>query len=122
NEQADPLHRTLEHFALDRDPVVRLTGDDLAKIRIVALDQFGDEKTAIELKTCLAVGDRDLELARIFEEPLQFVDRLGRDDDTRLIPRGELEILLDHGETTTVGRDEGEHPLPDDAVDPVEDI
>ena len=46
----------MEQFALYRDAMVCGTGNDLAEIGVVALNQLGDEVTIVQLEAGLTVG------------------------------------------------------------------
>ena len=107
-EQRNAAERIEEKFALERDALLRLAGNDLAVVRIVAFDQFRDEQRVVQIERDLVVADAHLHVAIVGQQALQFGDRFGRHDDVGFLAAREFHFDIDHGQAAAVGRDHRE--------------
>ena len=105
---AGAVERAEEQLAVDADVLGSVVGNDLAVVGIGLVHQLRVEVERAEVEGNLRLLDGNLDLAFAGERALEFVDRLGREDDVLLAVLGELELALDHGEAAAVGCDEGE--------------
>ena len=54
-EETDTFDSAVESFTLNGDAMIRVTRNDLPKVRVVAFDQLGDEIAIVEFKCGLTV-------------------------------------------------------------------
>ena len=106
-EEGDAADSVEQGLALDGDALVDFSRDDLDVVRVVAFDQFGNERgrTAVELHHVLR--DADNNFAIFFEGAHQFGDRFGADDEFAFLAGRNFQVVhFGQGEAASVGRNE----------------
>src|SRR4029079_17336621 len=109
-------------FALERDAFFHFAWDDLLIVRIVALNQFGNEQGVVKIERDLPAPDTDPDVAFISEQALQFRDRLGWDDDVGLVAARKFQADVEYRTPAPVGRDERELVILKTEEHAIEDI
>ena len=79
--------------------------NDLAEVRIVAVDEFADQQSVINLEGCLVMRETDFDFADIVEQAAEFADGLGGQDGFRLLGFREVQFIFHHGEAAAIRGD-----------------
>ena len=95
-----------ELLALEGDALLGFTGNDLAVIGVVALDELRDEQGFAPLEGHLIFAHAHLDIARVAQNAAQFGDALGRDDELDFLAAREFDFEIHEGQTAPIGRHE----------------
>ena len=98
----------MKRLTLESDPLLGFAGDDLAVVRVVALDEFGNKPGAVEFERDEVFGAGNLDFAVLTEQALQFRNGLGRQDKIALVALWKFQIAVEQRQAAAIGRNEHE--------------
>src|SRR5688500_9787783 len=97
------MNRVEEELTLEGDALLRVAGNDLAIIRVIALDQFRNEQSAVDFKGELVLANAQSNVAGVTDEAGELIDTFGRDDQIDGLALGELDFEINEREPAPIG-------------------
>ena len=107
-EQGDAAEGFDEGLAFDFDAFAHFGGYDLFVVWVGAVDAFGDESDASDFEADIRIADEQAHVAFVTDEAREFGHAFEGHDELALVAFRELEIDIGHGESASIGSDDGE--------------
>jgi hypothetical protein len=105
-KQGDTTHAVEKGLALDGDAFLGLARNNLPVVRIVALDELGNQLRAVQLKRHEVFADSDLHFLLLAEQALELGHGFCRNDEIAFVAVGKFQIAIEKCQTATIRRHE----------------
>src|SRR4029077_15468683 len=107
-KQGNAPDRVQKELSLQGDPFLSFRGNNLAIIRVIAFNQFGNQQRIVQFKRDLILADAQFDFALLFDQPLEFQHRLGRNNDIDFLATRKLQLEINKRQPASIGCDRGE--------------